>query len=135
MSCRSVPVAGEGGIETRITPILVVVVFVAGRRMAGAHKPARFGGAGIGIRLEAQEQRAHTVLRAGECKPPARHEIEALWRARNFDHHCAERGTGERIGCRAQSARHIGGTKEKKPRRVDAEFQKAGGRYFAEFEA
>ena len=63
-----------------------------------------------------------------------RHQIEQFRIARKFDHHCAERRRGQRIGRRTQDAGGIRDAQQQDARRVEPEFQKARGRQLAMFQ-
>jgi hypothetical protein len=123
------PVADEACFENRPAPI-----FLLWRRSGGAHQPAGFRRAGIGLRAKTQEKGGDGFLRAGERQPPAGHQIENFWFARNLDDDSAQGRAGERIICRAKSIGCIADTKQQQARRINSKFKKAGCRKLAEFE-
>src|SRR5436190_16471220 len=97
LSCPSMAVADKACFENRMAP-----VFLLRRRRSGAHQPAGFRRAGLGLRVEAQEKSGDGFLRAGERQPPACHQIENFWCARNLDDDSAQSHAGERIMCGAK---------------------------------
>ncbi len=123
------PVADEGCFENRMAPI-----FLLWRRSGGAHQPAGFRRAGIGLRAKTQEKGGDGFLRAGERQPPAGHQIENFWPARNLDDDSAQGSTGERIICRTQAICCIAHAQQQQARRINSKFKKTGCRKLAEFE-
>ncbi len=123
------PVADEACFESRMAPI-----FLLRRRRSGAHQPARFRRAGLGLRIEAQEKSGDGFLRAGERQPAAGHQIENFRRARNLDDDGAQGRAGQRIICRAKSLGRIADAQQQHTRRINSKLKKPGCRKLAEFE-
>ena len=123
------PVADEGCLENRMAPI-----FQLWRRSGGAHQPAGFRRAGIGLRAKTQEKGGDGFLRAGERQPPAGHQIENFRPARNLNDDSAQGSTGERIICRTKGTRRIAHAKQQQARGINSKFKKTGCRKLAEFE-
>lgn len=123
------PVADEACFENRPAP-----VFLLWRRSGGAYQPAGFRRAGIGLGAKTQEKGGDGFLRAGERQPPAGHQIENFWPARNLDDDGAQGSTGERIICRTQAIGCIPHAQQQQARRINSKFKKTGCRKLAEFE-
>jgi hypothetical protein len=123
------PVADEARLENRMAPI-----FRLGWRGGGAHQPAGFRRAGLGLGIETQKKSGDGFLRAGERQPPACHQIENFWFARNLDDDGAQGGAGERVMCGAKRIRCIGHTKQQQVGGINSELKKTGCRKLAEFE-
>ncbi len=101
-----------------------------GLRARGANEPARFSGAGFGLRIEAQEKSRHTALGCGQDQSSARRKIENPWRPRNFDDERAERCAGQRIGTRTQDGCRVWSAQQEKPVGIEPQFEEPGGRNF-----
>ncbi len=123
------PVADEACFKNRMAP-----VFRLRRRRSGAHQPAGFRRAGLGLGIEAQEKSGDGFLHAGERQPPAGHQVENFRPARNLDDDGAQGGAGERIICRAKRIRRISHAQQQQARGIDSKFKKTGCRKFAEFQ-
>lgn len=123
------PVADEARFENRMAP-----VFRLRRRRSGAHQPAGFRRAGLGLGIEAQEKGGDGFLRCGERQPPAGHQVENFRPARNLDHNSTQGGAGERIICRTQAVRRIGHAEQQQAFGINSKFQKPGCRKLAEFQ-
>jgi len=123
------PVAHEIRFESRSAPVLVVR-----GRARGANKPTRLRGARFKLHAEAQKKYRDAPFRRSQHQPPAGCEIENFRFAGYLDQHGAERGRGERIAGRAQSAFDIGRAQHDNTRRVCSKFDEARRRKLAMLE-
>src|SRR6185437_386338 len=101
---RAVTVAGELGIETWRTPN---AAWCLRRRMRRAHDPSCFRGGGQRLRCNPQQQSGDAGGLRGQGQLAARDKVELLGLPPDFQHHRAQRITGERIRRRAQRALDI----------------------------
>lgn len=115
-------------VEQRRAPSLVIR-----GRVRALDVPARFGGAGLRLRIEAQGERRDALARRGRRQALARRQIERLCITRDFENDGAERGTRERIIDGAQNAGGVWRMQKQKARWIEAELGKPRRRDLAEF--
>jgi hypothetical protein len=103
------------------------------RRMRGAHDPSRFRGGRLRARGDPQRQSGDAGGLRRQSQLAACDQIE-LWRlAPDFQHHGAERITGQRIGGSPQGGFDIGGAHRHQAARIEAELVKPAHRQRADF--
>jgi hypothetical protein len=86
------------------------------------------------MRGEAEQKSGDARIFRGKHEAAAGRKIQDFRITRNLEHHGAQMRTGECIEAGAQRIGCVGGTHQKQPRRVNAEFQKPFRGNFAMFE-
>jgi len=97
-----------------------------GTRTPGTDQPTRFGGAGFGLRIPAQEKNGHAALGRTQHESPTGSEIKDPWCPRNFEDKRAEFCAGQRVEACAQKGSDIGRTQKQETARIEPQFAQAG---------
>jgi hypothetical protein len=118
----SLPVANKRCVEAGHAPI------VRCSGAAAADLPARLRRTGLDSCTLAQKKRSDVFVLGCEREPAAGDEIENFRIAGYFHDHGAEAGAGQGVDPGAQRVGRIGHTQQKKLRRIDSQFRKAGWR-------
>lgn len=125
MTGAPVPVANKLRREERITRSSSARMRGGGGR---ADKPARFGGARLGLGIETQVKSGHPALRRSQHEPAAGGQIENPWRSRNFDDERAKRRAGQGIEARPQNGGHIGRVQQQKAAGIEPQLDQPSRR-------
>ncbi len=105
----------------------------SGRRMRRTHDPSRFRGGGDGRSRNPQQKAGDPCSLRGERQLAARHQIELLRLAPDFQHHGADRIAGKRVGRGAQGALDIARAHRHQMARIEAELDQSAHRQRARF--